>query len=156
MFSGLAYFPAALAGSEQAYTFVVDPDGREDLEDRTFTIPARDTTLQWVYFADASPAVGTSVERADGELPSGVRLEQNYPNPFNPRTTFEYAVDETQHVTLRVFDPLGRTVATLVDEVQPVATYHVTFDASTLASGVYVFQLQAGGQTLSRTMVLAQ
>jgi hypothetical protein len=80
---------------------------------------------------------------------------QNYPNPFNPTTRIEYAIPKTSHVSLKVFDLLGREVATLVDEVQDAggAERHgakgaqfkaVEFDASGLASGVYFYRLRVG------------
>lgn len=98
--------------------------------------------------------VNTAVEPVDGEVPTRIALGQNYPNPFNPSTTFEYRLDRSQHVTVRVYDLLGRTVATLVDGVQPASTYRVTFDGSDLASGVYIYQMQADGQVISKTMTL--
>ncbi|MFW5973634.1 MAG: T9SS type A sorting domain-containing protein, partial [Bacteroidota bacterium] len=94
-----------------------------------------------------------SVEPVD-VLPTGITLDQNYPNPFNPSTTFEYTLDKAQHVSVKVFDMLGREVATLVDEVQSVNTYRVTFDASHLASGTYLYQLQTGNQVITRSMTL--
>lgn len=98
--------------------------------------------------------VNTAVEPVDGELPTAVSLGQNYPNPFNPSTSFEYSLDRSQHVTVQVFDLLGRSVATLVDGVQAANTYRVTFDASNLPSGVYLYQLEAGGQVVTKTMTL--
>lgn len=89
-----------------------------------------------------------------GQLPDRIALEQNYPNPFNPNTTFEYTIDGQQHVTISVFDLLGREVATVVDEVQGADTYRVTFDAANLASGMYLYQLRTGGQVITRTMTL--
>jgi hypothetical protein len=79
-------------------------------------------------------------------LPTECVLYQNFPNPFNPTTTILYAIPVgTRHaVSLRVFDVLGREVATLVNEVQDAGFKSVTFDASNLASGVYLYRLQAG------------
>jgi hypothetical protein len=96
----------------------------------------------------------TSIETVGGELPASIALDQNYPNPFNPTTTFEYRLDATQHVTLTVFDILGREVATLVDGVQPASNYRVSFSASDLPSGTYLYQLRAGSQVITRTMTL--
>ena len=105
---------------------------------------------------ESNPAFAVGVEPVDTEVPSRIALEQNYPNPFNPSTTFEYSISETQHIKLRVFDVLGRAVATLVDGVQPASTYRVSFDATHLASGVYVYQLETPTRTLSRTMILTK
>jgi hypothetical protein len=99
---------------------------------------------------------GVSVEPTYGELPASVTLSANYPNPFNPSTMFEYAIGTTQHVRVKVFDALGREVATLVDGVQTANTYQVTFDASALPSGVYLYQVQAGSQVVTRKMMLVK
>jgi hypothetical protein len=80
-------------------------------------------------------------------------LSQNYPNPFNPMTRIEYAIPKTSHVSLKVFDVLGREVATLVDEVQDVGVKSVEFDGKGLASGVYLYRLHAG--TFVQTKKLA-
>ena len=95
-----------------------------------------------------------SVEPVGAELPTQVTLGANYPNPFNPVTTFEYAIDQTLHVTLKVYDTLGREVATLVDGVQQAANYQVRFDGSGLASGMYLYRLETPGQVLTRRMIL--
>ena len=69
-------------------------------------------------------------------------ISQNYPNPFNPSTTIRYQIPEDGMVTLKVYDILGREVKTLVNEVKTKGRYEVTFDASNLASGVYLYQFQ--------------
>ncbi len=80
------------------------------------------------------------------------RLEQNYPNPFNPSTMINYQLPMSNWVTLRVYDLLGRQVATLVDEEKPPGSYTVEWNATGLASGVYYYRLQAG--EFSQTMKL--
>jgi hypothetical protein len=95
-----------------------------------------------------------SIEPIGTELPSTIALDQNYPNPFNPTTTFEYRIDAMQHVTLKVYDMLGREVATLVDGVQAPSNYRVSFEANNLPSGTYMYQLRAGSQVITRTMTL--
>lgn len=112
-------------------------------------LPASVTSV--CYQAGTSP---TGIERVDGALPTQVSLGQNYPNPFNPETTFEYAITEKQHVRVRVYDLMGRVVATLVDGVQPAATYRVTFDGAHLASGIYLYQLQTPTQVVTKKMTL--
>ncbi len=101
-----------------------------------------------------NPATATSVEPVGAELPTQVTLGANYPNPFNPVTTFEYAIDQALHVTLKVYDTLGREVATLVDGVQQAANYQVRFDGAGLASGMYLYRLETPGQVLTRRMIL--
>lgn len=87
--------------------------------------------------------VATNVEKLD-ELPTEFALEQNYPNPFNPTTTIEYSITKPSFVTLSVFDVLGNEVVRLVNENQTSGKYNYKFDASSLASGTYLLQLNAG------------
>lgn len=75
-------------------------------------------------------------------VPSGWSLRQNYPNPFNPTTTIRYTVPLTQHVSLRVYDLLGRDVARLVDGVMTPGEFEAIFDGSGLSSGIYLYRLQ--------------
>jgi hypothetical protein len=86
----------------------------------------------------------TSVEQVTSELPHEYSLEQNYPNPFNPTTTIQFSIVDPQFTILKVFDLLGREVAVLVDEQKAPGNYEVSFDASALASGVYLYRLKAG------------
>jgi Secretion system C-terminal sorting domain len=81
-------------------------------------------------------------------------LTQNYPNPFNPSTTIKYQIPRSGNVTVKVFDILGAEVATLVNEVQNEGRYEVNFDASKLASGVYIYRLQANDFSASKKMIL--
>ncbi len=102
---------------------------------------------------DSNCFVNVASERG-GEVPTSVTLAQNFPNPFNPTTSLEYTVDRTTDVKLQVVDLLGRVVATLVDAKQQANTYRVTFDASKLASGTYLYRLETPHQTITKTMVL--
>ena len=93
--------------------------------------------------------------------PLGFVLEQNYPNPFNPSTTINFTVRNTEHVTLTVYDFLGSEVATLVNEGLAAGTYSVIFDAQApskghkpLASGVYLYRLQAGEFVSMKKLIL--
>ncbi|MCX6143645.1 MAG: T9SS type A sorting domain-containing protein [Ignavibacteriales bacterium] len=88
------------------------------------------------------------------KVPVGSVLGQNYPNPFNPATTIEFRVSSFEFISLKVFDVLGREVATLVDEVRPAGVYRVHWDASSLPSGVYYCRIQAGAFVESKKMVL--
>ncbi|AXJ01398.1 Por secretion system C-terminal sorting domain-containing protein [Cyclonatronum proteinivorum] len=88
------------------------------------------------------------------EAPVRIALEQNYPNPFNPTTNIRFDVAEAGQVSLGVYDMLGRQVALLVNENLSAGTHTVSFDATNLSSGVYLYRLQAGGQTLTRSMTL--
>ncbi len=89
------------------------------------------------------------------ENPLDYRLSQNYPNPFNPSTNIEFRLGNSSNVTLKVFDVLGREVATLIsDQLYTEGSHSVRFDASKLASGLYLYRLEAGGFIQTRKMML--
>ena len=88
------------------------------------------------------------------DKPGELALDQNYPNPFNPSTVISYEVPEQQHVRLAVYDVTGRKISLLVDQVRSPGTYEVTWDTGQLASGVYMYRLEAGGEILTRQMTL--
>jgi len=98
-------------------------------------------------------------------VPKVFALEQNYPNPFNPVTTFQFSIVDRQLTILKVYDVLGRGVATLVNKVMEPGTYTVQWDArlhsvnsggqaSGFASGLYFYKLQSGTSTQLRKMLL--
>ena len=86
--------------------------------------------------------------------PTSYRLDQNYPNPFNPTTTIEYALPSASHVVLKVYNLIGESVATLVDESRPAGIYRVRYNASGMPSGVYIYKLEAGDFTAAKKLVL--
>jgi hypothetical protein len=79
-----------------------------------------------------------------GALPKQFALDQNYPNPFNPSTTIKFALPKQSHVKLEVFNVLGQRIALLTNEVRQAGYYSVRFNGGNLASGVYIYRLQAG------------
>jgi hypothetical protein len=83
-------------------------------------------------------------------------LSQNYPNPFNPTTSLEFKVSSLAFVSLKIFDVLGKEVATLVNEHRPAGVYRVHWDASSFSSGVYFYQLRAGDFVETKKMVLTK
>lgn len=96
--------------------------------------------------------VSNEIER--GDAPEGFRLDQNYPNPFNPTTNIEFAINEPGQVSLKVYDLTGREVASLVNSRMSAGEHTVTFDASNLSSGVYVYILQTNNVRLTNRMTL--
>jgi uncharacterized delta-60 repeat protein len=96
----------------------------------------------------------TGVEEEYENSLKSFRLEQNYPNPFNPTTNFEFRIASFGFVSLKVFDVLGKEVATLVNEEKPAGNYKIAFDASGLSSGVYFYKLQSGNFVESKKMIL--
>jgi murein DD-endopeptidase MepM/ murein hydrolase activator NlpD len=95
----------------------------------------------------------SSVEHNSNPIAS-FKLEQNYPNPFNPNTVISYRLPVSGSVKLKVFDILGNEVATLIDEYKGAGSYTIDFDASTLSSGVYFYQLRAGSFIEMKKMIL--
>jgi hypothetical protein len=88
------------------------------------------------------------------ELLNEYTLLQNYPNPFNPSTKISYSIKEEGLVTLKVYDILGKEIATLVNENKPSGNYEAEFNASALPSGMYIYKLQAGNFTDVKKMLL--
>ena len=99
-------------------------------------------------------ALATSVEEGGNQTPIAYSLDQNYPNPFNPTTTIRFTIPESQDVRLDVYNVLGQRVATLVNTQMNAGTHAVPFDASRLASGMYIYRLQAGDFVQQRKMML--
>ncbi len=81
-------------------------------------------------------------------------MNQNYPNPFNPSTVIRFKIPADNNVTLKVFNMLGQEVATLVNEYKSAGLYKVTFDATDLPSGIYVYRLDTGSFTEVHKMLL--
>ncbi len=96
----------------------------------------------------------TSAGDTDSQLPVEFTLEQNYPNPFNPTTLISYTLPTDAHVTLEVYSVTGQRVAVLQNGTQQQGVHTVSFDASRLSSGVYIYRIQAGAYTQSRKMLL--
>jgi uncharacterized Ntn-hydrolase superfamily protein len=117
------------------------------------TPPGRDPidSLQILY--DRWRVINDVSEYAVG-VPATFELHQNYPNPFNPSTAIRYQIPSRSHVTLKVYDVLGREVATLANEELKPGSYEVTWDASGVASGVYLYRLEAGAFTETKKLVL--
>ncbi len=105
----------------------------------------------------------TGIGQTTNNFPNKFNLEQNFPNPFNPTTTIKYIIPPLLNppggntggfVTLKVYDILGRKVATLVNKKQKSGNYKITFDAKNLASGVYYYQLRANNYTETKKMII--
>jgi hypothetical protein len=98
----------------------------------------------------------SNVIEVDAGLPKVFALEQNYPNPFNPSTVMSYQLPVASNVSLKVYDVLGREVATLVNGRQEAGRYSVSFNAASFASGVYFYRLQAGNFVQTKKMMLVK
>jgi uncharacterized protein (TIGR02145 family) len=101
------------------------------------------------------PLTDTSApDQLKSDVPTDLNLMQNYPNPFNPTTQISFELPAQAAVRLAVYDLLGREVAVLVNDIRSAGSHSVTFNAQNLASGVYLYQLVANGQSTSRRMLL--
>jgi hypothetical protein len=100
--------------------------------------------------------VVSSLGESDELLPAEFALEQNFPNPFNPSTTIRYALPEAGQVRLEVFTVTGQRVAVLAEGERSAGWHTVTFDGLALASGVYIYRLQAGGFVQTRKLMLVK
>lgn len=105
----------------------------------------------WLETGDS---ITNGVTKVPGNLPGEYSLGQNYPNPFNPTTQIEYSIPERGFVTLKVYDILGKEVATLFNGEQPSGKYKVNFNGIGLSSGVYLYELKAGNFTITKKLVL--
>jgi hypothetical protein len=115
-------------------------------------------SLSKAYAADFVIAKSSlqNINLENESLPTTYDLAQNYPNPFNPTTMISYSLPKANHVTLKVYDLLGRVVALLVNEIKPQGRHNVQFNASSLASGIYFYRLQAGNFVETKKLVIAK
>ena len=102
----------------------------------------------------AADTTATVIDEKSDNQPNTFSLWQNYPNPFNPTTVIKYQLPKSSHVTLKVFDVIGKEVAVLVDEQKNAGSYQVTLNDSGIASGVYLYQLKAGNFVETKKLVL--
>lgn len=128
----------------------VRPDGGVAFELR---LPDSVVSYRALRFPWNSHNVVTAVQ-SQKDIPESFALAQNFPNPFNPGTVIQYTIPHQADVVLKVYDVIGREVATLVDEPKAAGTYSVRFDASHCASGVYFYRLSSTGTTITKMMSL--
>lgn len=112
-----------------------------------------DTVRTFQTFLRVSPIQFTSSVGGSVGLANSFSLEQNFPNPFNPATKINYTVARRDRVTIKVFDVIGREVATLLNEDLSPGSYQVAFDATRLSSGVYYYRMTAGNFVETRKMI---
>jgi len=96
----------------------------------------------------------TGVGEGQLHTPNEFSLQQNYPNPFNPSTTIRFSLPNSVHVQLKVYNLLGQEVATLVDEILPAGSFNEQFEASGLASGIYLYRIQTASYSATRKLIV--
>ncbi len=114
-----------------------------------------------LFFDECISNIITDVHE-EKNIPGEFRLAQNYPNPFNPETTIQYTIpsvetrrsESLQHVILKVYDMLGREVATLVNEAKAPGNYKIVFNGNGLVSGIYIYRIHSGNFIDSKKLIL--
>jgi len=99
---------------------------------------------------------GTVIGVTNNQTPVAYDLSQNYPNPFNPATTIDFSIKKKGLVTLKVYDILGKKVATLVNDLKVAGSYSVNFNGENLSSGVYTYRLEVNDFVSVKRMLLVK
>jgi hypothetical protein len=102
---------------------------------------------------DVDYTLVTAVETEKAKINS-FNLQQNYPNPFNPSTTINYSLPHSGNVKLTVYNSIGSKVATIVNDFKPAGSCSVLFNGSNLASGIYLYRLEAGNYSAAKKFAL--
>lgn len=131
----------------------------EDIGSREITLLI-DTNLDGEYDDSQSlssmPLPTSTDENEQPATPEGFKLYQNYPNPFNPSTSIRFAIPESGHVQLVIYDLLGREIARLADGYKAAGEYEIIFEAGHLSSGVYLYQLKTDDFEDTRSLMLVK
>ena len=101
-----------------------------------------------------SEMIPTGVNDNNNQIPISFALDQNYPNPFNPTTTISFSFPSKSFVTLKMFDILGKEVATIISEEMSAGSYSRQWNAANMSSGIYFYRLQAGSFTETKKLIL--
>ncbi|NUM74601.1 T9SS type A sorting domain-containing protein, partial [candidate division KSB1 bacterium] len=151
--SGIVTFP--VGSTTQTITVVVNGDAVNE-PDETFFVNLSGAVNATIVDTQGQGTITgtTAVSEAEKVIPTEFSLNQNYPNPFNPSTTILYALPKTAFVRLTVINPLGNEVETLVSATQVAGEYEINWNPKNLASGVYLYRIQAGEFVETRKMVL--
>ncbi len=132
--------------------YILRVSGMLDQTDAQGLIDYANKIIQLIYNGNSKISQQTAVNTT----PTTYSLGQNYPNPFNPTTDIEYSIPKNANVTLKVYDMLGKEVATLVNKQQDAGTYIATWNASKFSSGVYFYRLTAGSFVQTKRMSLTK
>ena len=136
-----------LITSLHVVTSATEGTGNVQLQIGTFRDPAVRITQDFV----ANSPLSVDEEES---IPTGFYLLQNYPNPFNPSTKINFGLKESGHVSIKLFDVLGNEVAQLLNEYTSAGDHEINFNGSELTSGIYIYRLAAGQNSVTRKMIL--
>ncbi|MBU1679960.1 MAG: T9SS type A sorting domain-containing protein [Bacteroidetes bacterium] len=136
--------------------FALSPSLTKDGKTLFFAVNYADTTRIYSskMLVDENGNIVGGIENYDSNIPIKYYLSQNYPNPFNPATTIKYSVPTEAHVTLKIYDILGRDIATLINEQKRPGAYEVNFNASNLPSGVYFYRIETTNFSQIKKLIL--
>ena len=137
------------AGHSPYSVFAADLDGDGDNDLTVANCSSDDISI----LINLSNPTGIDIS-PEANLPGRYSISQNYPNPFNASTVIRYNLPERSHVTIEIYDLLGRKVETLVQEERSAGYHQVVWDAEDVPSGVYFYRIQAGNCIMSRRMLL--
>jgi len=148
------HYEAAMGNSSARHDYVWVDEGVENNRTYYYKLHVQDQDGSYHYYnVDGNVVVASATPRTGAELPFEFALYQNYPNPFNPQTTFSFTIPAADHVTLKVFDMLGREVATVVDENLAANHYTFNWSADGLPTGVYLYTLKSGNHTATNKLL---
>ena len=119
-----------------------------------FRADAANSVWSYIYLDDVSIFTSLTGIEDKKDRPQNFTLAQNFPNPFNPMTSIEYSVVQSQNVTIKVFNVLGKEVAVLVNEKKEPGTYIAEFKTNGLPSGLYFYRMETGGFVQTKKMIL--
>ena len=153
--------PGITASQAVAFTDALITDGDETNDYRAYLIVRLVNTgdpvpAGWIdpTTPDVDYLMSPGVEGDNGSLPTGFSLGQNFPNPFNPVTNISFSLPKTSAIKLEIYNVKGRKVATLVDDLLDEGQHIITWDGSKMASGVYLYRLEAGDFIETKKMTL--
>jgi len=145
------FFPFATGLPRSVVASDFDQDGKTDIAIVSSVASGVDSLF--VLYNLGGGTVGIQ-DQETVEIPTSHLLSQNFPNPFNPTTTIKFSIPEASVVTLKIYNILGEEVKTLVDEFKEIGNHSVQFNANNLASGMYLYRIQAGSFVETKKMIL--
>ena len=145
------FFPFATGLPRSVVASDFDQDGKTDIAIVSSVASGVDSLF--VLYNLGGGTVGIQEQETE-EIPTAFSLAQNFPNPFNPATTIQFSLPQAGDVTLKIYNVLGEEVKTLVNEYKEIGNHSVQFNAGNLASGMYLYRIQAGSFVETKKMIL--